>query len=254
MNYSVKLNNFEGPLDLLLFLVRKNEVEIQDIPIVEITRQYLEYLNIMKSMNLDIAGEFLVMAATLMHIKSRSLLPRTDDEEEDETLQTLDDLKKQLLEYQQYREAAQTLKEQNILEKDVFTRTTYSEPDNKEEGKLLGEAGLFDLLTALKKVIERASGTETIMEFSVEKISVKDRMNDILQFIQGKKDGIEFEELFEDNKTKLEVITTFLAMLELMKHQALKIYQNENFSKIYIYPVEGETINSSFIEEEEELY
>ncbi len=123
MNYSVKLDNFEGPLDLLLFLVRKNEVDIQDIPILVITRQYMEYIDIMKSMNLDIAGEFLVMAATLMHIKSRSLLPKTDDDDEDdEAIQSLDELKKQLLEYQQYREAAQTLKEQNILEKDVFTR------------------------------------------------------------------------------------------------------------------------------------
>ena len=114
MNYSVKLDNFEGPLDLLLFLVRKNEVDIQDIPILNITSQYMEYIEIMKSMNLDIAGEFLVMAATLMHIKSRSLLPKSEDDEEDEAMQSLDELKKQLLEYQQYREAAQALKCTNM--------------------------------------------------------------------------------------------------------------------------------------------
>jgi len=254
MNYSVKLNNFEGPLDLLLFLVRKNEVEIQDIPIVEITRQYLEYLDIMKSMNLDIAGEFLVMAATLMHLKSRSLLPKTDDDENEEADQTLDDLKQQLLEYQQYREAAQTLKEQNILEKDVFTRTSFIEPENREEGKPLGEAGLFDLLSALKKVIERASDAEAVMEVSVEKISVKDRMNDLLQMIQDRKEGIEFEALFTKDKTKIAVITTFLAMLELMKHQAIKVFQNESFSRIYIYPVEDEPLDRSIIENEEQLY
>jgi len=251
MNYSVKLDNFEGPLDLLLFLVRKNEVDIQDIPILVITRQYMEYIEIMKSMNLDIAGEFLVMAATLMHIKSRSLLPKTDDEEDDEAIQSLDELKKQLLEYQQYREAAQTLKEQNILEKDVFTRTTFVEPENKEEGKMLGEAGLFDLLSALKKVIERAADNEFVMEVSVEKLSVKDRMNDLLLMIKGKHEGIQFEDLFNDNVTKLEIITTFLALLELMKHQALKIFQNENFSHIYVYPVEGEKFDSNLIDEEQ---
>jgi segregation and condensation protein A len=252
MNYSVKLDNFEGPLDLLLFLVRKNEVDIQDIPILNITSQYMEYIEIMKSMNLDIAGEFLVMAATLMHIKSRSLLPKSDDdEEEDEALQSLDELKKQLLEYQQYREAAQTLKEQNILEKDVFTRTTFVEPENKEEGKMLGEAGLFDLLSALKNVIARAADNGSVMEVSVEKLSVNDKMNDILQLIQGKTDGLLFENLFAEDSTKLEIITTFLALLELMKHQALKIFQNDNFSSIYIYPVEDESTDISQTDEQQ---
>ncbi len=252
MNYSVKLDNFEGPLDLLLFLVRKNEVDIQDIPILNITSQYMEYIEIMKSMNLDIAGEFLVMAATLMHIKSRSLLPKSDDdEEEDEALQSLDELKKQLLEYQQYREAAQTLKEQNILEKDVFTRTTFVEPENKEEGKMLGEAGLFDLLSALKNVIARAADNGSVMEVSVEKLSVNDKMNDILQLIQGKTDGLLFENMFAEDSTKLEIITTFLALLELMKHQALKIFQNDNFSSIYIYPVEDESTDISQTDEQQ---
>lgn len=252
MNYSVKLDNFEGPLDLLLFLVRKNEVDIQDIPILVITSQYMEFIEMMKSMNLDIAGEFLVMAATLMHIKSRSLLPKSDeDEDEDEVMQSLDELKKQLLEYQQYREAAQTLKEQNILEKDVFTRTTFVEPENKEEGKLLGEAGLFDLLNALKKVIARAADKGSVMEVSVEKLSVKDKMNDILQLIEGKTDGILFENLFSKDSTKLEIITTFLALLELMKHQALKVFQNDNFSSIYVYPVDNESTDISQIDEQQ---
>ena len=251
MNYSVKLDNFEGPLDLLLFLVRKNEVDIQDIPILNITSQYMEYIEIMKTMNLDIAGEFLVMAATLMHIKSRSLLPKSEDDEEDEAMQSLDELKKQLLEYQQYREAAQALKEQNILEKDVFTRTTFVEPENKEEGKMLGEAGLFDLLAALKQVIKRASDNGSVMEVSVEKLSVNDRMNDILQLIEGKTDGLLFENLFVEDSTKLEIITTFLALLELMKHQALKIFQNDNFSSIYIYPVENESTDINQTDEQQ---
>jgi len=251
MNYNVKLDNFEGPLDLLLFLVRKSEVDIQDIPILTITSQYMEFIEMMKSMNLDIAGEFLVMAATLMHIKSRSLLPKSDDDEEDEAMESLDELKKQLLEYQQYREAAQTLKEQNILEKDVFIRTTFAEPENKEEGKVLGEAGLFDLLSALKNVIARAADKGSVMEVSVEKLSVNDRMNDILHVIAGKTDGVQFENLFSNDSTKLEIITTFLALLELMKHQALKVFQNDNFSSIYVYPVENESTDISLIDEQQ---
>ncbi len=116
---------------------------------------------------------------------------------------------------------------------------------------MLGEAGLFELLSALKKVIERAADNEFIMEVSVEKLSVKDRMNDLLLMIKGKLEGIQFEDLFNDNVTKLEIITTFLALLELMKHQALRIFQNESFSKIYVYPVEGETFDSDSIDEEQ---
>ena len=126
MSYHVALKNFEGPLDLLLFLVRKNELDIQDIPIVSITSQYIEYIDMMKALNLDIAGDFLVMASTLLYLKSRALLPKTDDEEEQqEEAAALEELKRQLLEYQQFKDAAERLKEQNILEKDVFARALY---------------------------------------------------------------------------------------------------------------------------------
>lgn len=237
MSYNVKLDNFEGPLDLLLFLVRKNEIDIQNIPIVTITQQYMEYIDFMKALNLDIAGEFLVMAATLLYLKSRALLPRTDEEETDEERNTLDELKRQLLEYQQYKDAALRLKEQNILEKDVFTRTTFSEPLPVEDGEVLQEASLFDLLSALKSIIERTGAREDIYEVSVEHLSVKDKISEIMQRLQDCTHNIEFLELFTQTPGRLEIITTFLAVLELIKMQAIKIFQSNNFSKIYIYPI-----------------
>lgn len=240
MTYNVKLENFEGPLDLLLFLVRKNEIDIENISIVSITQQYIEYIEIMQALNLDIAGDFLVMAATLMYLKSRALLPRVDEEESAEEKNTLDELKRQLLEYQQYKEAAQRLKEQNILEKDVFTRSFFGEPVPAEDDDVLKEASLFDLLSALKRVIARTDAKDAVMEISMELWSVKDKISEILQRLQDVKGNLDFEILFGEAPTRLEIITTFLAVLELIKMQAVKVYQNSSFSKIYLYAVHDE--------------
>jgi segregation and condensation protein A len=238
MSYHVALKNFEGPLDLLLFLVRKNELDIQDIPIVDITGQYIEYIDMMKAFNLDIAGDFLVMASTLMYLKSRALLPKTgNEEEEQEEAVALEELKQQLLEYQQYRDAAERLKEQNILEKDVFARALFAEPAPVDDETALSEVGLFDLINAFKAMLERTDGDEDEYDISVEEISVKDRIVELLQSIEGQSEGIDFMRLFPEKTTKLFIITTFLAMLELMKMQAVRIYQNNNFSTIYLYPV-----------------
>jgi segregation and condensation protein A len=240
MTYNVKIDNFEGPLDLLLFLVRKNEIDIQNIPIVVITQQFIEYIDIMKALNLDIAGEFIVMAATLMYLKSRALLPCTDEEEKEEDKTSLEDLKNQLLEYQQYKEAAQRLKEQNILEKDVFTRVKFTETLPDDNSFVLREASFFDLLTALKSIIERTGKTEDILELSIEQISVKDKISQIMQILQESKEGLEFRLLFSVNPNRIEIITTFLALLELIKLQAVKVYQNISFSSIHVYPVGDE--------------
>ncbi len=187
MDYSVKLENFEGPLDLLLYLVRKNEIDIQQIPVITITSQYMEYLELMKVLNLDIAGEFLVMAATLLYLKSRALLPACeDDEESEEAKNTLEDLKRQLLEYQQYKDVAQRLREQNILEKDVFTRACIIEP-TADDAPAFREASIFELLAALKKVIERTDAKADIMALTMEHMSVKDKINEILERLEGVK-------------------------------------------------------------------
>jgi len=237
MHYNFKLENFEGPLDLLLFLVRKNEIDIQNIQIVNITRQYMEYIELMKALNLDIAGDFLVMASTLMYLKSRALLPAKDEEEEDDGVDPLEDLKRQLLEYQQYKDAAQMLKEQNILDKDVFVRSDFTEPDSVDVTPLMGEVSLFDLLSALKNVMDRSDEQGPVMEVSVEHLSVKDMIGEIMEKIRDKRDGTVFEALFEGTRDTLSIITMFLALLELMKLQAIKVYQNASFSTIYIRPV-----------------
>ncbi len=240
MTYNVKLEHFEGPLDLLLYLVKKNEIDIQNIPVVTITRQYLEYIEIMKSLNLDIAGDFILMAATLIHLKSKALLPDNVDDEGGEEQGTLEDLKRQLIEYQKYKEVALKLKEQNILEKNVFKRPSVSEIDcvDAEDVDIAGDVGLFDLLSALKKVLEKCADKESVMQVSIESMSVKDMMSELLRRVEEKKDGIVFESLFENMGSKNEIITMFLAMLELISKQAIRVFQNENFSSIYIYPVE----------------
>jgi segregation and condensation protein A len=242
MTYHVALENFEGPLDLLLFLVRKNELDIQNIPIVSITTQYMEYIDLMQALNLDIAGEFLVMAATLMYLKSRALLPTTDDDEEQQEEQAaLEALKQQLLEYQQYKDAAERLKEQNILEKDVFARSLFAEPAAVDDEAALGEVSLFDLIRAFKAMLERTDADESEYDVSREEISVKDKIVELLQRLDGQTSGIDFVTLFSEKPSRMQVITTFLAMLELIKMQAVKIYQNTNFSAIYLYPVTDES-------------
>lgn len=237
MDYSVKLENFEGPLDLLLYLVRKSEIDIQEIPIITITHQYMEYLELMKVLNLDVAGEFLVMAATLLYLKSRALLPAgAADEEAEDAGNMLEDLKRQLLEYEQYKDAALRLREQNILEKDVFTRACIIEP-TADDDPAIREASIFDLLTALKKVIERTDAKADILAMTMEHMSVKDKIHEILGRLEGVSDGVEFEALFDTAPNRIAIITTFLAILELMKMQALKVYQSANFTKMYVYAV-----------------
>lgn len=250
MDYNVKLENFEGPLDLLLYLVRRNEIDIQQIPVITVTSQYMEYLELMKVLNLDIAGEFLVMAATLLYLKSRALLPVCDnDDDSEEAKSTLEDLKRQLLEYQQYKDAAQSLREQNILEKDVFTRACIIEPTD-DDAPTFREASIFELLDALKKVIERTGAKADIMSVTMEHLSVKDRINQILERLEGVRDGIEFEALFDGAPERLEIITTFLAILELIKMQALKVYQNANFGKLFVYAVTDDEVPAEPTSEE----
>ena len=183
MAYKVTLDIFEGPLDLLLYLIKKNEVDIYDIPIAVITDQYLEYLDLMKALNLDVVGEFLVMASTLTAIKSRMLLPPSEDEEEgDEEIDPRAELMEHLLEYQRYKEAAHQLKDRDLLEKDIFTRIQSEEQSLQvDKDTAVIEVNLFDLVDALRKVIERKDLAGDFMEVTVEKISVKDKMVEILE-------------------------------------------------------------------------
>jgi segregation and condensation protein A len=218
---NVQLEIFEGPLDLLLHLIKKNEVSITDIPIAAITEQYLATLELMQNLNLDVAGEFLVMAATLIHIKSRMLLPAGDDEpDEDEGIDPRQDLVRRLLEYQRFKDAAAELEQRDLLTRDVFTRPAATEQVPPQGFR---EVSLFELLTALRRVIERLP-KDNVHEVILEKITVRQKMTLILDILRAGERVI-FEALFSEVKSRMEIIVTFLAMLELVKMRAIRIFQ-----------------------------
>ncbi|TMA89909.1 MAG: segregation/condensation protein A [Deltaproteobacteria bacterium] len=228
---SVQLEIFEGPLDLLLHLIKKNEVSITDIPIATITEQYLATLELMQNLSLDVAGEFLVMAATLIHIKSRMLLPAGDDEgDEDEGIDPHEELVRRLLEYQRYKEAAAELEQRDLLTRDVFVRS----PTPTEEVGPRGfrEVSVFELLGALKRIIDRLP-KETVHEVALDKITVREKMTLLLETLRAH-GSVFFESLFVEVKSRVEVVVTFLAMLELVKVRAIRIFQEEMAGPILI--------------------
>jgi segregation and condensation protein A len=241
---NVKLEVFEGPLDLLLHLIKKNEIDIYDIPIAVITQQYLQYLEVMKSLNLDVAGEFLLLAATLLHIKSKMLVPAPEEEPAEEGEETAEDpraeLVRKLLEYQRFKEAALELSQGPLLDREVFIRKFFEEKllEGVEES-LVGEATLFDLLEAMKKVL-RSIPAEEFQEISLEQLNIKEKIIQIMDRLWGT-ESVAFTELFTAATLRREIIITFLALLELLRLRMIKIYQSESFGKIRIFsPIERE--------------
>lgn len=231
MTTNVQIEIFEGPLDLLLHLIKKNEVSITDIPIATITAQYLSTLELMQSLNLDVAGEFLVMAATLIHIKSRMLLPPGEEEdEEEEGGDPREELIRRLLEYQRFKEAAEELEKREILRRDVFVRPS-EVPDEMESVEFEG-LSLFDLISALRHVLERFP-EERVYEVTLERISVREKMSSLLDDLQ-RRGKVIFQSLFEAAVSRLEVVVTFLAMLELVKIRAIRVVQEEREGPIVI--------------------
>jgi len=234
MDYEIKLDQFQGPLDLLLFLIRKNKIDIYDIPIALITEQYLKYLEIIRSLNLNEAGEYLVLAATLLHIKSRMLLPVPEEETEEGEGDPRQELVKQLLEYQVFKDAASALETRPVLERDVFKRGSH-EGDvevNPDEETLI-EVGIFDLVEAFQKVIA-ISGKSELMEIDLEKISLADRINEIMDILTQNR-SLTFTELLGESSNKKQIIYTFLAILELIKLRMIKAFQNESSGVIRIF-------------------
>jgi segregation and condensation protein A len=233
----VQLEIFEGPLDLLLHLIKKNEVSITDIPIAAITEQYLATLEVMQSLNLDLAGEFLVMAATLIHIKSRMLLPAGDDttEEDDDGEDPQEELVRRLLEYQRFKDAAEQLGQREILARDVFIRS--GTPLDDVPVPNLREVSVFELLNALKRVLERLP-KENIHEVTLDKITVREKMTFLLDTLRARSKVL-FDALFAEVKTRMEVVVTFLAMLELVKARAIRIFQDELGGPIQIEAAAG---------------
>lgn len=231
MTTNVQLEIFEGPLDLLLHLIKKNEVSITDIPIATITEQYLSTLELIQSLNLDVAGEFLVMAATLIHIKSRMLLPPGEEEdEEEEGGDPREELIRRLLEYQRFKEAAAELEKREILRRDVFVRPS-GVPDEMESVGFEG-LSLFDLISALRHVLDRFP-EERVHEVTLERISVREKMSSLLDDLQ-RRGKVIFQSLFEAAVSRLEVVVTFLAMLELVKIRAIRVAQEEREGPIVI--------------------
>jgi segregation and condensation protein A len=234
MGYEIKLDIFEGPLDLLLYLIKKNEIDIYDIPIALITRQYLEYIEVLRSLNLDLAGEFLVLASTLIHIKSRMLLPIEADEEMEDEEDPRAELVKQLLEYQAFKEAALQLDSRPVLERDVFKRACSLEMSGPPEDlEVFEEMDVFDLVKAFQQIIAKLDRTER-MEIDVEKMSLADRINEIMDKLTERK-HLTFTELLEERIDRRWILYTFLAVLELMKLKMIKAYQGDSFGVIRIF-------------------
>ena len=235
--YQVKLASFEGPLDLLLHLIRKHEVNIYDIPIALITEQYLGYLELMQEMNLDVAGEFLVMAATLIHIKSRTLLPRPDPSQEDAGPEEdpREALIRRLLEHQKYKAAAELLHDRETLRGAQFGRADASvarAAGDDYEPEL--EVDLFTLISAFQGVLERARRRPP-MVLPPDQISIEDRIQQLLGRL-SETEACGFEDLFDDGDgTRSFMIVTFLALLEMIRLKLIRVFQTGGFGPIRVY-------------------
>ncbi len=221
--YQIKLDKiFEGPMDLLIHLIKKHEVDVYDIPIALITDQYLHYIELMKAMNIDLAGDFLVMAATLAQIKSKMLLPVHENEEDDEDPRTA--LTRPLLEYLQMKTAAEQLSQRPLLGEDTFTRKPGKSDFIAEPEEEVIKVGLFELIDAFQKVLSRISVSDR-MDLAADQISVKERITEIVDILEVK-GTIAFDELFCEAATKNHVIVTFLAVLEMVKLSLIRVAQH----------------------------
>ena len=228
----IKLEKFEGPLDLLLHLIQRDEVDIYDIPIAHITQQFLRYLEMMRLLDLEVSGEFLVVAATLMRIKARMLLPQPTYGEEEEK-DPREELVQRLLEYRQYKEAADGLKDKEAHRREMFERGIV--PDESEAGPLpLAQVSLFALLDALDRVLARLP-ERNVLEMTGEAYDIEDKMGLLLQ--RTRRAGrMSFTLLLEECRSRIEAIVTLLALLELLKMARLRVEQGTPFGEIWVEP------------------
>ena len=237
-DYKVKLEVFEGPLDLLLYLIKQDEIDIHDISLERITRQYLEYLQAFKELNIELAGEFIVMAANLIYLKSRSLLPidqqpPEDDAEEDDPRW---DLIRQLIEYKKFKEAAAELHVRELEQERIFAREGLSM--TLQDPLRLEEVGIFQLINAFQTVIKRIEAREDVQEIFAERFSVSDKIDIILQRV-GKSVRVRFSDLFGTAVSRVEVVVTFLALLELIRLKQVRAVQKDIFADIEIVGGKG---------------
>ena len=232
-NFRIALPNFEGPLDLLLHLIRKHELDILDLPISFITDKYLEYLRLMEDLNLDVASEYLVMAATLAHIKSKMLLPKPPEDQEDEAEDGLDpraELIRRLLEYQKYKRVAEDLGTRAIAGRDVFARGA---PAPTATGaRPLAQVSVFKLIDAFKGVAKRAKA-ELSLEVDAERMTIQQRIGEVVELLRFRR-RCQFEDLFQGVGSSYELVVTFLALLEMAKMRIASIYQTDHEEPIYL--------------------
>lgn len=245
MSYEIKLDVFEGPLDLLLHLIHRNEVSITDIPIALITQQYLETIDLMKSLNLDVAGEFLVMAAYLTHIKSQMLLPTDPAEDAAEAVRDpREELVAHLLEYKRYKEAAENLASAALLDREIFAREASEEFADLPRSQQPLDVGISELVDAFTALLARTTRRDLI-ELEPERLLVKDKIREILEQLRNRP-WITFTSLFEEDLSRLNILTTFLAMLEIVKLQLVRIYQDVPFGTILISKLPKEQSSASY--------
>ena len=221
--YEVRLDNvFEGPMDLLVHLIKKNEVDIYDIPIAMVTDQYLAYIELMKSLNIDFAGDFLLMAATLTQIKSKMLLPVHEEEEEEEDPRL--EITRPLVEYLQLKSAAEQLAKRNILGEHTFARSASKEDISIDNDDDFIKVGLFELIDVFQKILENLSPDHRV-DLTTDKITLKERITQIVDILEDK-GSITLDELFENAEDKSDLIVTFLAVLEMAKLSLIQIVQH----------------------------
>ena len=235
MSYKLRLDIFEGPLDLLLYLIKKNELGITDISISEVTEQYMQYIEMMQMLNLDIVGDFLVMAATLMQIKSRMLLPPDPSEEEEEEEDPREELVERLLEYKKFKEIADDLKDKESLRQDQFARLVDEEKTKqmKEEAKeVYYDVNLFDLITAFKKALSNVPKKD-VYEVEKEEFTIDQKIHDILHLLLDRA-HVSLDNLFVRSRSKMEIIVTFMAILELIRLKEIVAVQRRPFEEIEV--------------------
>ena len=241
-DYNVELEVFEGPLDLLLYLIKKDEVEIYDIPIETVTTQYMEYLGLMRMLDLNIAGEFIVMAATLMMIKSRMLLPVEERQEGDEEEDDDDprwELVRQLVEYKKFKDAASRLQEMELHQENVFGiggRAIVMEAD--DPGVVLQDVSLFDLIAAFNEVLKNI-GSDDIGVIEADHVTVAEKIDHLINQLKQNR-AITFAALFNNMASRAEIICTFLALLELARLRQVSVIQESSFDEIMISAADGD--------------
>ena len=235
MSYKIKLEIFEGPLDLLLYLVKKDHLNIYDIPIAKVTEQYLQYINLMQLLDLNVAGEFLVIAADLMRIKSKMLLPVDETAAEEEQEDPRAELIKRLLEYERFKQIAETLREKETSQKEVFKRPKVEiemEKGSTEPREAYFEASIFDLINAFSRALKDVP-KEVFYEVIKDEFTIEEKIHDLLHLLLVKQ-SMKLSEMFAKAKNKLEIIVTFLAILELIRMKEIVACQTSLFDDIEI--------------------